>query len=69
MKNWINELLSDGSKVSSRRLIAIVSLLLIIFSVIGHSLGLSINSEIFYTLAGLCATSAGLTIFNKRNNY
>lgn len=64
--NWINKLFSDSPDVSSKRLITVITLLLLVACYVILFCGTAIPVEYLWLLATLCAGSAGLTIVDKK---
>ena len=60
--NWIKALLSNNEEVSSKRLVTVTCLILIVFSVVAHVFGMKIDAQILWPLVSLCGASIGLTI-------
>ena len=63
---WLSDLLSDSPAVSSKRLITVVTLLLLVACTIGLLCGIVVAVEYYWILATLCAGSAGLTVLDKK---
>lgn len=63
---WLSDLLSDSPAVSSKRLITVVTLLLLVACTIGLLYGVAFPMEAMWILTTLCAGSAGLTVLDKK---
>lgn len=63
--NWLNTLLSDSNKVSSKRLVLFISLILFIITVILSYFNVNINPNIIDALVYIIISASGLTVIEK----
>ena len=64
--NWLFILLSDSNRLSTKRLITLITLLLIVAVTIGALFQIVVDSELIWVLAALCSSSSGLTVIEKK---
>lgn len=64
MKQFISDLFSDSPKVSSKRFIALTSLLMLFILIIGVLFGVNVPNELFYSLVALITGSSAMTLKN-----
>lgn len=64
-KGWVGRLLSHGNEVSTRRVISMVCMILIVILSLA-ALVVDYNIQVLYSVVGLCATSAGLSQIGKK---
>jgi hypothetical protein len=62
--NWIGKLLSSSDEVSTKRLVTIMCIGLIVAMIISHICGKIINPQILWPVIILCAATIGLTVTN-----
>jgi hypothetical protein len=62
--DWIGKLLSSSDEVSTKRLVTIMCILLIVAMITAHICGKLINPQILWPIIILCAATIGLTVTN-----
>ena len=62
---WLEKLLNGGSDVSHKRLISLISLIVLIGMVALNSFGTIIQVELIYVFCGLVFGNNALTVFEK----
>jgi len=63
---WIDTILSDSPLLSSKRLVMMVTLLLLFMCFIAILKGVAVPTEDLWVLATLCGGSAGLSVLDKK---
>ena len=62
---WIKELLNGGSDVSHKRLISVLSFIVLIGMVVLNYFGQIVQVELIYVFCGLVFGNNALTVFEK----
>lgn len=65
MKNFLKKLFSDSNEISSKRLVMIVTLLLIVIGFSCNLFGIIIATHIWNGIIILCGSAAGITALEK----
>jgi len=68
MKQFLKDLISDSSVVSSKRFISLFGAIFLFGATILNFFGVIIQSEIIYALVSVIIGSNALTIFQPKNN-
>ena len=68
MNMWWKNLLSSSTEVSEKRLISLLSFLVLIVMVGLSCYGIIIPSNLIYVFTGLCSGSSVATLFEKGDN-
>ena len=68
MKQFLKDLISDSSIVSSKRFISLFGAIFLFAATILNFFGVIIQSEIIYALVRVIIGSNALTIFQPKNN-
>lgn len=66
MKEFFNNLLSDSSKISSKRLISLYSLLLLTVVIVCLIYQIKIDIQVVFALIALITGSSAMTLANKK---
>lgn len=62
---WLRKLLNGGSDVSHKRLISVLSFIVLIGIVVLNCFGIIIQLELIYVFCGLVFGNNALTVFEK----
>jgi carbon starvation protein CstA len=60
--DWLKKLLSNSDEVSTKRVVTMMCLLLIVAMVVSHICGAKIDPQILWPIITLCGSTIGLTV-------
>jgi membrane-associated PAP2 superfamily phosphatase len=68
IKNALKQLLSDSNDISHKRVIAVISFLVLIAMVVIKALGYAVDEHLIYVFASLVGGQSLLTVIDKFSN-
>jgi carbon starvation protein CstA len=60
--DWLGKLLSTSDEVSTKRLVTVVCIILIIAMIAAHICGKPTDSQMLWPVIALCSATMGLTV-------